>query len=133
MIRMFALAGAIACLMHCIVVAGEPFAQLSVVVADDATASLLPPLRQDARLSVLFPNKRESIEVIDSRALKLRFATYFVYCSGCETPISAMYRERLQNHGAVVIDLRTFKQVKSGTSRGQHTDDLSLANLFQQR
>ena len=137
--RLFAIAAAVACLPHSIVVAQGPFAPLSVVVPDKATASLLPALPNGSRLGVLLRNENESEEVVHSRAFKLRFATHFVYCSECESPLSAIYRERLQNHGAVVIDLRTLSRAElaillkpRARLRRQHSDGLPLANLFQQ-
>lgn len=92
------------------VIAEDPAGVLSLVVADDVTASLLPPLAEDAKLCVLLRGDDESDEVVHSRAFKLRLATHFIYRSECESPLSAIYRERLQNHGAVVIDLQEFSE-----------------------
>lgn len=92
------------------VIAENPADGLSLVVADDVTASLLPPLAGDAKLCVLLRGDDEPEEVVHSRAFKLRLATHFIYRSESESPLSAIYRERLRNHGAVVIDLRGFAE-----------------------
>ena len=92
------------------VIAEDPSEGLSLVVADDVTASLLPPLTGDAKLCVLLRGDDEPEQVVHSRAFKLRLATHFIYRSESESPLSAIYRERLRNHGAVVIDLRSFAE-----------------------
>ena len=121
MVRLILLVTAISCLSQLKATAEEP-CRLFVAVPDASTAALLPPLPKGARLSVLTHKEEEAEETIHARAHGLRFATHFVYCSGCEAPLSAIYRERLQNHGAVVIDLRTIL-----TSRSKGTLDLDFS------
>lgn len=108
MMRQLTLATAMVFLLPSTVIAAEPLARLSVVVPDDVTAALLPPLPKEAKLGVLVHDASEPMEATHSRAFKLRFATHFVYCSGSESTLTAIYRERLQNHGAVAIDLRSL-------------------------
>ena len=89
MMRLCSLAFVVTCCCGTPAVAKVPFARFAVVVSDDATASLLPPLPKGTQRSVLLRKERESEQVIHSRAIKLRYATHFVYRSGRETPMSA--------------------------------------------
>ncbi|MEM8670924.1 MAG: hypothetical protein AAGG48_25575 [Planctomycetota bacterium] len=86
----------------------------SVVVADQATASMLPELPWGSKLSVLMPKKSESDAAIHSRARRLTSATHFIYCgsTGVEPTILSMYRERFRNQGAVVVDVRSLPRKK---------------------
>ena len=105
MLRCIALVALVACLLRTSAVAEEPPALL-IVAADQHTKSLIRPLPTGARLVVLIHDENEAFEAVDSRALAVRFATHVVYDSRRETTLSAIYRERLQNHGAIPIDLR---------------------------
>ena len=135
--RILSLFAAIACLVCGSVTGQDPPASLLMVVSNNATASMLPPLPDGAKMSVLVRSSTEPEEILHSRAFKLRSATHFVYRSGWESPLGAMYRERLRNHGAVIIDLRTFSQAdmsallkRSEPSEPERSGSLSLANNF---
>jgi hypothetical protein len=54
---------------------------------------------------VLIQSNDEPDELIHARALAMRHATHFVYRSGQEPMLAALYRERLTTHGALAIDL----------------------------
>lgn len=86
--------------------AEEP-TRLLVVAEDPRVAAMLPPLPEHVTLAVLIESRDEAFDAIDARALKMRHAHFFVYLSDLESTVSAIFRERLQNHGAVAIDLRT--------------------------
>ncbi len=121
-------------------VAQQPPTSLTVVVPDGTIASLLPPMPEGSTVCVLVRNGAEREDVIHSRAFKMRLATHFIHCSNCESHMTAIYRERLQNHGAIVIDLRTFPRSKLPVllqaqvqSASKTSDGLSLSYLFPRR
>jgi len=127
---------AIAVLPTHLSVAERPPTSLTVVVPDRAIASLLPPLPEGSTVCVLVRNGTEREDVIHSRAFKMRLATHFIHCSHCESHMTAIYRERLQNHGAMVIDLRSFPRSKlpgllqaQVQSVSKTSDDVSLSYL----
>ena len=109
MFRFIALVTLIACFSTNAVAAESP-SYLLIVAADQPTASLIRPPRRDARLSVLIHDENDSFELINARALAVRFATHVVYDSSRATTLSEIFRERLQNHGAIPIDLRAASQ-----------------------
>ena len=134
MYRSILFVAALACLPHLSVHAAEPRSGWLVAVSDQATASLLPPLPKGAKLGVLVAKNDDSEDSVHARAYQLRFATHFVYRSDSETPISAMYRERLRNHGATVIDLRrTAARSRVGVFAPAGLNDLTLAVLSRSR
>jgi hypothetical protein len=85
--------------------AADPVATV-VVASDRFAALLLPQLPANTKLVVLIQDEREPDEIIHARALAMRHATHFVYFGGQESPLSALYRERLVTQGAVAVDLR---------------------------
>ena len=80
---------------------------LLIVAADSRAAQQLPAIPATARVQILIQAADESIDCINARAVSLRNATHFVYDSTRESLTVSLYRERLQNQGAVVIDLST--------------------------
>jgi hypothetical protein len=86
--------------------AAEPIA--AVIVSDQVAASMLSslPTGSGSVICVLQQRMHEPDEVIDARALALRDATHYIYHSEYESLRSAMYRQRLQAHGAIAVDLR---------------------------
>jgi len=99
---------------HCLVTVADEPASAVVVAADRATASAIPPLPVGTQLLVLIQDEDEPDDVIHKRALAMRYATHFVTLNGQESPLSAMYRERLTNHGAVAITLSQCLPVRRG-------------------
>lgn len=113
--------------------ADEP-ARAVVVAADRATASAIPPLPVGTQLLVLLQDDDEPEDAIHQRALAMRHATFFVILSGQETPLSAMYRERLTNQGAVAITLSQRGPVRRGNrhpAAAQPIDSLLAALSIQ--
>ncbi len=104
MLRSTGFAATLWCFTCLVTWADEP-ASAVVVASDWATASALPSLPVSTKLLVLFQDKDEAEEVIHTRALTMRHATHFIYLSGQESLLSAMYRERMTNQGAIAINL----------------------------
>ena len=77
----------------------------TIVLADRATADLLPSLRRSVDVEVLIQDDNEPDYLVERRALKLRSARHYVYRSTQETPLSALYRERLTAQGVLPIDI----------------------------
>lgn len=100
---------------HGLVTRAEQPARSVVVAANRATASAIPPLPVGTKLLVLIQHEDEPDDVVHQRALAMRHATHFVILSGQETPLSAMYRERLANQGAVAITLNQHGPVRRGS------------------
>lgn len=90
-------------------VAGEP-AQLLVVAEDHQVAAALAPLPEGITLAVLIEDHNQSFEAINSRALTMRHARHLIHSGQCESTVSAIFRERLQNHGVGLIKLREDRQ-----------------------
>jgi hypothetical protein len=105
MLRLIAFAAFTVCLATSVAVAGES-TKLLIIAKDRHTASALSPLPENAELAVLIEDVKASFESVNSRALKMRYAMSFVSVNGFGSPWSAIFRERLQNHGAIAIDLR---------------------------
>jgi hypothetical protein len=91
--------------LHGLVVLADYPASAVVVAADRAAASALPALPDNVKLLVLIQNDDEPHALIHTRALAMRDATHFVYLGDSVSSLSAMYRERLANQGAVTINL----------------------------
>ena len=108
------------CVIGCQAFAAEPTVQTAVqtmVVADSASAAFLQSLPSGVALGVLIQDEFEDYEVVNARAFAMRHATFVVYLGGQESPLSALFLERLQTHGVVAIDLR-----KLASNRFQNTD-----------
>lgn len=114
-------------------VAAEP-AVLSVVLADQLTASSMPPLPPGTTAVVLIEHQDDDARTIEARAIAMRHATHFVYVPGRETPLSAMYRQRLTAQGATPIALPAPPRLRSPSIRSQPlpTLDSLLANSSMQ-
>jgi hypothetical protein len=93
--------------MHPTLAAAAEPARLLVVVENHHVAATLPPLPDEAAVAILIEHEGEPFDAINARALKMRGASHVIYSGGCESLLSAIFRERLQNHGAVAIDVRT--------------------------
>ena len=99
-------------------VAAEP-AVLSVALADRVTASSLPPLPPGTHAAVLIQHDDDDAAAIEARAIAMRHATHFVYAPGRETPLSAMYRQRLTAQGATPIALAAPPRLQTPSIRSQ--------------
>jgi hypothetical protein len=109
MLRFIAFVAVTTCLANPVVVAGEP-AQVLIVAADRPTAAVIPPLTKNARLGVLNQDENEPFDAINARALSMRYATHFIHASDLGSTLSAIFRERFVNQGAVAIDLRAISK-----------------------
>lgn len=98
----------------CLIASAHEPASAVVVAANRTTASAIPSLPAGAKLLVLIQDDDEPEDAIHNRALAMRNATHFVTLSGQETPLSAMYRERLTNQGAVAITLSRHLPLRRG-------------------
>lgn len=87
-----------------------------VVAFDKETARLLPAQKL---LGILVHDKQESYETINARALAMRHARYFVYQSGQESTLAALYRERLQTQGVMPIELPRESQRRRCNPKGE--------------
>ena len=83
-----------------------------IVASDSQTASQLISLLPSETVRVLQSEEQDSDFMLNSRALPLRHATYFVFNSSSESARLALFRERFQTHGAIAIDIRTHLVVK---------------------
>ena len=117
--------------------AGEPTvhpAIQTVVVADSASAAYFESLPIGVALGVLIQDATDDYEVVNARALAMRHATFVVHHSGQESPLSAMFIERLKMHGVVAIDLRKLASNRffgAGTER-KHVSNSLLTQIVNQ-
>jgi hypothetical protein len=99
-------------------VAAEPTV-LSVVLADHVTASSMPPLPIGTPAAVLIEHDDDDVGTIEARAIAMRHATHFVYFPRAETPLSAMYRQRLTAQGAIPVALPTPPRLRNPSIRSR--------------
>ncbi len=97
------------CLATLDAVADQPAEHL-VVAASRQAASAIGPLPADARLVVLFEGDAETYEVINTRALRMRHASSFVYMESHSHELTPIFIERFRNHGVRIVDLPTRPQ-----------------------
>lgn len=108
------------CCMFCsshIAISGDTtathVAPLLIVVSDPEAASLLKPSPPGVAQRILIQQKDEPYESINARALAMRNARLYVYHSGYDSALSAMFRERLRMQGVEVVDLRSFMKKRT--------------------
>jgi hypothetical protein len=107
----------------------EPEQPLAVV-PDLSVAQRLNSLCPELAVGVLTFQQGESYAAVNSRALSMRQAQYFIYDGSQESPLVSIFRERLSGQGAIVVDLRQLSMRlmgKPGNGIGASRDDLSLA------
>ncbi|TWT96587.1 hypothetical protein [Neorhodopirellula pilleata] len=106
MLRLVLFTTLLSCALAAESVAAEPTV-LSVVLADHVAASSMPPLPPGTPAAVLIEHDDDDVGIIEARAIAMRHATHFVYVPRNETPLSAMYRQRLTAQGAIPVALPT--------------------------
>ncbi len=83
--------------------------RILVVVPDPALATEVTARIPGVRVAVLQIHPAEPDTIINERALALRNATYFLFDESNDSPRAAMFRERLQSQGVMVINFRQLR------------------------
>jgi hypothetical protein len=110
---------------------GSPaFAQQStkplVIVADAELATFIANRLEHATLATLIRDPSDTYDAVNQRAILLRDARYYLYLSKNESPLSGIFRERLQAQGAIAIDLQTHLTKRTQTRRNSEVVSDSL-------
>jgi len=112
--------------------AGEPDS-IVVVVPDPDMAAEVSAKLPGVRIGVLQVHASEPDEVINARAIALRYATHLVFDHSNESLRLAMFRERLQMQGVVAINVRSSSQPRYKNARPANAPQFEqLANLLTQ-
>ncbi|MEM6979282.1 MAG: hypothetical protein AAF539_06395 [Planctomycetota bacterium] len=109
MVRFVIFAGFIVCLGLPGVFAEDSRPAL-IIAADHNLVPTLPAMPSETELVVLLEDLDDietTFEAINLRALQFRHASHFFYQSGREPSYLPIVRERLRNHGVILVDLRT--------------------------
>ena len=110
--------------------AGEP-GLITIVVTDPRLAAKVSAKVPGLRVGVLEIQADEPDEVINARAVAWRNATHLLFDHSTESLRSAMFRERLQMHGVVAINIRSNSLQRPHSGRSPHSPSIELiANLL---
>lgn len=88
--------------------AGEP-SDVLIVVPDRGLVEEVSSRFPGSCIGVLEQATCESYEVVNARAWQWRNAKYLVYDASTESTRSALFRERLQSHGVIAIQLPSMR------------------------
>lgn len=112
--------------------AGEPDS-IVVVVPDPDTSAVVSAKVPGVRIGVLQVHADEADDVINARAIALRYATHLVFDHSNESLRLAMFRERLQVQGVVAINMRPSSLPRYKNAHPANAPQFEqLANLLTQ-
>ncbi len=119
----------VTCLVTLDAVADQP-AQHFVIAANRQAASAIGSLPADAGVVVLFEDDTDSFEVINTRALRMRHGSSFIYMESHSHELTPIFIERFRNHGVRIVNLPMRpRQAGLGPQKFNQPIPATFANL----